>query len=315
MNKRTDLPDKQNRNPIHEILKSFLPTFETVGKNSHIIDQAFDAALRAITDMFPSRFAPKKPINSSNNIMNKEESIFHLRNRFENNPKSVIRDILPNSTPMTKPPLGDIRTHYTKQVPPPINHSLFAQFPTYTEEKSDLPITIEEIEKAFKSTDANSAPGQDKMTFTDWKAIDPNHIFLLRLFNFILKSRSIPSSWKTYKTLLIIKPMKSETAHLISSWRPIAILNTSYRLFATIIRLLEWVFRTQLQSMLVSEGMMPMSPIQLQVNLNCLNHQYDAPELLAHKLFMALASWPPTAGTDLDEQNSRLPMIRESSPH
>ena len=44
---------------------------------------------------------------------------------------------------------------------------------------------------------------------------------------------NIPSAWKSYNTIMIPKPMKPGHYQEVSSWRPIALLDSSYKIFTT----------------------------------------------------------------------------------
>ncbi|GFS82582.1 retrovirus-related Pol polyprotein from type-2 retrotransposable element R2DM, partial [Nephila pilipes] len=85
----------------------------------------------------------------------------------------------------------------------------------------------------------NSAPGQDRITYKQWREVDPRCVVLCKIFNICLKFKNVPGTWKTSNTVLIHKkgdPKKME------NWRPIALSNTIYKLFAKCItrKLQDW---------------------------------------------------------------------------
>ena len=80
----------------------------------------------------------------------------------------------------------------------------------------------------IKRMPANSAPGPDRISYRNWKYLDPQGIY-----------NRIPSSWKESITILIHKRGDQND---ITNWRPICLQNTLYKLYAAIIarRLADW---------------------------------------------------------------------------
>ena len=124
--------------------------------------------------------------------------------------------------------------------------NLFKSFPDLS---SCEEIKIQETLDALSSS-GNSAPGSDKIKFADWRAFDPNGEFLTALFNRILRDKTPPTSWKTFRTTLILKPGVGLDPTVVSNWRPIAVLDSRYRLFASILnaRLVRWIEASSLLS-------------------------------------------------------------------
>ena len=240
---RAKFEDKKPIKSLHPILIEFMAVLEQDQETDphNTIEMALAKVVSANADLHPKKYKPRKTHYSSD-LVTKKKSLFKTRQLFEDNPKEAFNSIMPCSAPCSTPPMADIISHYTKDIPPPVDTFFNLAFTFYEDRNSHEEITVEEIERVFSSTH-KSAPDFDKITFADWLALDPDHLFLLELFNLILKSKCIPQDWKSYKTTLIIKSMKSSQSHLINSWRPIAVLNTTYRLFATVMnnRLLDWV--------------------------------------------------------------------------
>jgi len=269
INTRAKFEDRKPTQSLHPILIEFMAVLEEDHEaNPHdIIETALAKAISANADLHPKRYKPKKTQFVSGSI-NQKKSVYKIRQLFEENPKEAFNSIMPCSAPCSTPPMTVIISHYTRDIPPPVDTSFNLSFPSYEDRNSYEEITIEEIERAFASTH-QSAPGSDKITFADWRTLDPDHLFLLELFNLILKSKYIPKDWKSYKTTLIIKSMKSSQSHLIASWRPIAVLNTTYRLFATVMnnRLLDWI---------TDGGLMSRNQKALLANDGCAEHNHSA---------------------------------------
>lgn len=74
-----------------------------------------------------------------------------------------------------------------------------------------------------------TAPGPDRITYANWRKIDPDAKTLTKIMNICLHHMTIPTSWKTTDTILIHK--KGNTNEL-KNWRPISMANTAYKLYA-----------------------------------------------------------------------------------
>ncbi|GLV46535.1 hypothetical protein CBL_20860 [Carabus blaptoides fortunei] len=85
----------------------------------------------------------------------------------------------------------------------------------------------------------NTAPGPDRITYSNWKQVDPECSTLTRIFNICRLHRKIPSSWKTSRTILI---PKAGDPNVITNWRPIALSATIYKLYSGTLstRLSKW---------------------------------------------------------------------------
>ncbi|GFT84001.1 retrovirus-related Pol polyprotein from type-2 retrotransposable element R2DM [Nephila pilipes] len=85
----------------------------------------------------------------------------------------------------------------------------------------------------------NSAPGPDGIQYSTLKARDPGAHLLSAIYNKVLDLSTIPSSWKNSKVVLI---PKSGDLSDISNWRPVSLLNTTGKVFSSVLaaRLSSW---------------------------------------------------------------------------
>lgn len=85
----------------------------------------------------------------------------------------------------------------------------------------------------------NSSPGPDGLTYLDLRVADPGCHVLTNIFNSCLRLEAVPGRWKDSTTILLYK--KGDRGCL-SNWRPIAMGDTTARLFAALVadRLTAW---------------------------------------------------------------------------
>uniref|UniRef100_A0A803SRX2 Reverse transcriptase domain-containing protein n=1 Tax=Anolis carolinensis TaxID=28377 RepID=A0A803SRX2_ANOCA len=107
-------------------------------------------------------------------------------------------------------------------------------------------ITTEEIEKAIKNLHNNKSPGPDGYTAVLYKTLQEELIPVLRrIMNKALMNEELPESWKQGEIILIQK--ENTNPEEIKNYRPITLLNTDYKIFASILAnrfkgfLKEWV--------------------------------------------------------------------------
>ena len=97
------------------------------------------------------------------------------------------------------------------------------------------PFTKEELDDAIDTLKNNKAGGQDELIMEMLKDLDAeNRHRLLELYNAIYHSEQIPEHFNEAMVVQIYKTGK--TPELYSSYRPIALLNVTYKVFAKLIQ-------------------------------------------------------------------------------
>lgn len=98
----------------------------------------------------------------------------------------------------------------------------------------EAPITADELARAISHMKANKAPGPDGYPAEFYKAFAPTLIpAMLKIFNSIMETGTLPPSWKDSLLIPILKPDKEVTS--CASYRPIALLNVDAKLFTSIL--------------------------------------------------------------------------------
>ena len=117
-------------------------------------------------------------------------------------------------------------THW-KAIPQP--HTAQPQ-PLYEQAEDIGPFTIEELNQAIDTLKRNKAGGTDELITELFKDMRPtNREKLLHLYNEIYDREEIPDHFNEAMVVQIYKPGK--TPELFSSYRPIALLNITYKIF------------------------------------------------------------------------------------
>ena len=97
------------------------------------------------------------------------------------------------------------------------------------------PFTLEELNTAIDNLKRNKAGGPDNLITELFKVLNrTNRERLLDLYNEIYETTSIPDHFNEAEFVQIYKPGKNPENY--SSYRPIALLNTSYKILAKMIQ-------------------------------------------------------------------------------
>eukprot|EP00731_Ephydatia_muelleri_P013824 Em0007g1134a len=126
------------------------------------------------------------------------------------------------------------------------------------------PITQGEVKRTLQSMDSRSAPGPDRIRYNTWKHLDPQQEIVTVILNTCRANGKIPPAWKTSATILI---HKGDDPLVLDNWRPIALQNTLYKVYAAIIakRISSWAMETGVMSP-SQKGFLPME--------GCLEHNH-----------------------------------------
>ena len=168
-----------------------------------------------------------------------------IRQDFINNMKGTFYKIINDGEINHRPDIEEIEKYFTHDEPNTSIWNLEKYCKTADEKLILGEISCLEILYVLKNSN-NSAPGSDGISFKNLLYLDPEGKLLCHLFNKILVTKSTPKSWKVFKTVLIPKPDKDLSQ--VTSWRPIALLDTSYKVFTSILcnRLNCWIVSNNL---------------------------------------------------------------------
>jgi hypothetical protein len=120
---------------------------------------------------------------------------------------------------------NEIAEQITKDLP---------QVSTQMNKKLTDSISKEEILTTIQKLPNNKSPGLDGLTYEFYKLMEEHIIPILeQIFNQVLTSGIMPSSW--CKNLVILIPKKSKELHNINNWRPISLVNCDAKIFMKII--------------------------------------------------------------------------------
>eukprot|EP00731_Ephydatia_muelleri_P036491 Em0264g4a len=152
------------------------------------------------------------------------------------------------------------KANLQNEAPPP-----FPIWPQSTEvDILEDPFTEQEVEATLKGLPSNSAPGPDRLRYSDWKRLGSVVPILTVILNTCRVNKKVPLSWKTSSTILIHKA--GDTTNL-DNWRPIALQNTAYKVYAGVIakRVTNWA---------IQEGKLSPSQKGFLPYEGCLEHNF-----------------------------------------
>ena len=194
----------------------------------------------------PTQAQSSQPNNRNRAIRRKA----NLQKLYRTNPK-VCMDTIRKSPrpPRCEVPMPAVHEYFrgknaqpttdTSETPPP-----FPVWPRSAEvDILDDPFTEQEVEAALRGLPNNSAPGPDRLRYSDWKRLGSSVSILTTIINTCRVNKKIPLSWKVSSTILI---HKTRDIINLDNWRPIALQNTIYKVYAGAIakRLTSWAVET-----------------------------------------------------------------------
>lgn len=169
-----------------------------------------------------------------------------LREDFDKNPQHTIRKIKNTTTiseiPSIQIPLEKLELFWGKenQSKGPISTDRLNLNNIYTAEEkissNNLeqllqPFSSKEIDTVIKNASRKTATGSDLIPNEIWKAATPEiKKWMKCIFNWCLKKKDIPQNWKEGRMILLYKKNDPQDER---SWRPITLLQTIYKLFAS----------------------------------------------------------------------------------
>ena len=120
--------------------------------------------------------------------------------------------------------------------------------------------------KDLKHCNKKSSPGFNGISYSELMDFDPNFTILEELFKVITLLGVTPTIWKASNTTLIPKSGNLDLSQA-SNWRPIALLNTSYKVFTA-------CYADQLMSWLSDEELMHRNQKSLALYEGCVEQNF-----------------------------------------
>lgn len=120
---------------------------------------------------------------------------------------------------------------YTSELPKDLAKIDVHYWTAQTQEKLSLPFTPKEVEKALNSLQSNKSPGEDGFPPEFYREFKDVLIpLIMDTINLASRTRSLPESFSTAIITVIHK--KNKDPLKCSSYRPISLLNTDYKLIS-----------------------------------------------------------------------------------
>ncbi|GIY31133.1 retrovirus-related Pol polyprotein from type-2 retrotransposable element R2DM [Caerostris darwini] len=203
---------------------------------------AQDFVQEAILHLFPEGSDRRVPSSSSSSPPNMDDGATCQR-LYKRNRRRAVREIMGHAGERCKIPLLSLQTFFTEcweggTSDPQLYSS--SESPGRVE-LLDAEFSPKEVWSLLKKAE-NTAPGPDRLTYHHLRTVDPGARLLSKIFNLCVRFRRVPSSWKVSTTILI--PKGGDPSD-VANWRPIALSNTSYKIFTKCLasRLSAWCER------------------------------------------------------------------------
>ena len=189
---------------------------------------------------------------------------------YKFNKKAAIRRIYREcSNPDTIPSVDSISQLYSdlSKLPDPINWNLCPEIiPATSTFVFSCPTPGEIICLLKKGKKKKSSPGIDKITYAELLSADPQGKILTMLFSLILETGYTPNIWRTGHTVLIPKAGELDFTDP-TNWRPIALLNTTYKIFTSCLAY-------QLQFWIQENNILHRNQKSLAIHEGCVEHNF-----------------------------------------
>lgn len=229
-------------------LQSLPETPESWSRFQTILAEATEVAAKTVK--LPDQTkqdGPRRPINP--------EDPRAIQRLYRRNRRQAVRLITDGQSPRCAIPSAEVEAHFRGvwELRRADTSLLVEREPAGDELPLD-PMTEHEVLSKARRCE-NTAPGDDRLTYHHWLAVDPGCRFLAAAFNICLQYRAIPDSWRQSRTILV--PKKGDPAE-ITSWRPISLLRTASKLFSGVLaaRLQAWLLEHDVLSR-TQKGFLP----------------------------------------------------------
>lgn len=169
-----------------------------------------------------------------------------IQKLYRRNRKKALRLILDKDSDFCDLNPEEVANHYNStSSDPPVSTDFMIEGEPATNVMNTGRFTRREVSRRLKSCE-NTSPGPDGITYNHLKLIDNSATALTPLYNCCLKFKDVPSSWKNTTTLIYKKGDSSDPGN----WRPIALGNTIYKLYASCLykRLYTWLDNNKILS-------------------------------------------------------------------
>ena len=195
----------------------------------------------------------------------------NLQRSYNRAPKKCMESIRHTPTPLRcEVAIEEVEDHFKAKlaVPQGIDPWAPPPFPLWQQrtpsDVMEAPISQQEVKRTLQAMDADTSPGPDRLKYKTWKLLDPNQEIVTAILNTCRANGKIPPAWKISTTILI---HKGDDPLVLDNWRPIALQNTLYKIYAAIVarRISSWAVDTGVMSP-SQKGFLPME--------GCLEHNH-----------------------------------------
>ena len=184
----------------------------------------------------------KRVIKHNKRVFECRENDLKIRSDFQNNPRNEIQKLFANVENIPCPiEVEDLNTFWSQEskscgkIDASFFPDLYSEISMDSDDLSNAAknLTIGELQQHLKHLKSKKATGPDRIPNEFWK-LNNSHIqsWLLVVYKKCMNFGDIPKAWKFGTTTLLYKGgISSENRN----WRPITLLSTIYKLFASII--------------------------------------------------------------------------------
>jgi hypothetical protein len=257
-------PTASSPKPSHCLLAmrdhfTVLSSLASSSQSSYLQDTILPSYIQLCGGRLPPSPTQAEPVPATKTVTpptgdNYSKLASHWQSYFKRAQTKCVRDILEDKGPTCNIPIEQLTSHYKQRLSPPdidiakmeqlVNDSISHPMPSSAFNIS--PISPFEIITILKSSN-HSAPGQDRLLYSDLLKSDPTGEALSLIYNACLNLSIFPAQWKQSSVTLI---HKKGNVNDEENWRPIAISSTMGRLLSKLLakRLMSFLDTNQLLS-------------------------------------------------------------------